>query len=560
MTSSYTPGSFSGSIPSATALTNEFAAIKAALDECLQTIAANGGNGMQAELDMNSFRILNAAMGTDPGDVVTVDQLTAFLGNAQTLADLTTAVTDNDADIAQLQSDLIALAATVTAAAGESHEINITLDAGVASASYVAAANQNSENSIAGLVFGNHVTLKWDQNDTSTSADLPNGTPTVAITTNLNGGDVYTYELKDTNGTDLGPGDWEPADVMRFSVQVPAVANGATGELTAQRLRSTTDRLNSVESVASGAATAASSAQTDATSAQSTANTAITNAAAAQTTANTANTQATTNATDITGLTTAVNDLVMNGDGTSRLLPISMGSGNAATALFGSDGTSAQQQSVLDNNLNAQFFVLFWNSPDTGVTADLGNGTPTLTFTEGGDTYSWELRDGHDDPLLEDEWQPGDLNLFIVGIPAVANGTAGIIRKVGTAASLVQLLQLKVMQLRVIPMYVPLQGTPPDATEVLFLPINTPLTIRAGSFDHQLKCRTAPAGGAATFSLVRNGVGIGVISFADGSTDGILTMATDQEYVSGDELSIEAITMNGIVSPTFTFKTFRQDI
>jgi len=104
MPSDYTPATFAAQ-PTVTQLNAELQRIKVALDAALQRDPSGPGNELEADLDMNSHRILNVLPGEDPGDVVTKAQLDNLAVGAGATADQAQAIEDNAAAIEDINSN-----------------------------------------------------------------------------------------------------------------------------------------------------------------------------------------------------------------------------------------------------------------------------------------------------------------------------------------------------------------------------------------------------------------------------------------------------------------------
>ena len=461
MASSYTPITASGGQFTATVLAAEFAKIKDSLDEMLHRVA-NVDNHMEVELDMNSHKIINVAEGLDPTDVATMANLAAVSGAnvSQIEADILQLQTDLDAlellnenqndaaslaiinanaAIAALDVRLTAAEAAIVAlqglagAAPESHEINVEL-ATPGSPVYTTVSSAASRDSITDLVEGSFLNLRWDPADGETSADLVGGGGITGLIVTNTVGQTFNYSLRDTTGSQLGPGDWEPGDALRFSIVTPAVADGAGGEARAQRSTSLAQRTFNNQ-------TAASNAQGDATQA-------LADAAAAQNLATIAN--------------------------------------NTATAA--SSSAIANLNAIIAND--ADILALQTN----------------------------------------------------LGAESSEN-------------------DLRVAAIRVVPMVIPFNGVLPDATEVIQIPLNTPITLlEAGTV---IRCRTAPSGGAATLDVKKDNVTVATITIADGAVLGtidVLDVSNEEVFAGTETLSIDTVAMNGCSDITVNFKIERQDL
>lgn len=84
-------------------------------------------------------------------------------------------------------------------------------------------------------------------------------------------------------------------------------------------------------------------------------------------------------------------------------------------------------------------------------------------------------------------------------------------------------------------------------------PVTRGFSFPAGLTGSVAVCLTAPDGGDAVVSLRKNGVEFGTITFADGSTDGVLASPSGETFVAGDAFdALTAADMFNVEDVSFT--------
>lgn len=246
MTSPYVAATFTGGIPSGTALTNAFADVKVALDQCLQRLETVG-NGMEEDLDMNGHRLLNVLKGVDPSDVATLENIADSLGTGNS-----TAIADLQTGFAQLGIDVTALETAVTnlqtlSASNQSliSAINsrsledrvVAVVASTAGGSFpgrLDTASAGDDNQISKILLHDWINIYWTTSDPSSSAIFgPGSIPRLNFTDTVTS-TGESYNLYDSDGSALGENTFEPGDTLRGNVWVKATG-GAAGSIRLHR-------------------------------------------------------------------------------------------------------------------------------------------------------------------------------------------------------------------------------------------------------------------------------------------------------------------------------------
>lgn len=83
-------------------------------------------------------------------------------------------------------------------------------------------------------------------------------------------------------------------------------------------------------------------------------------------------------------------------------------------------------------------------------------------------------------------------------------------------------------------------GQPGAGETLLRFILPRPITLPGGLPGSQGYVGTAPADGAAVFSIKKNGAGVGTLEFASGATTATFTLSSDTSFAAGDRLEVSA--------------------
>lgn len=526
MASTYTPLSLSGGIPSGTALTAEFAKLKDALDACVQR-AVLSGNDMEVDLDMNSHKLLNVIKGVDLTDVATMENLADALGNVETLQQLTNDLAALDSsvnaeiDALQLSVDTITTALAILAKRSQEDRAVAIVANGTAGGAFPGRVNTQSSGDdleLSKADLHDWVNIYWAATDNSDSSIWSNGAQSRLNFTLVNtdtgaaiSGESYT--LQDSNGDLLEAGYMEPGDTLRGNIWgLPS--NGSAGVIRIHKASSASGVSQVVFNTAIAAEVASRQAGDNALAAQ---------VAATNTTLASETTSRQTVDASLSNQITALDNAI-----DARLLSV--------------EAQLPDDDTALANDIAANAAALAQEITDTN-----GDIAGLLVTTAGNTSASNANASGLAAEITSRQTVDASLAAQVTA-EASARSSAD-----SALSDVIATLQTDVgdLQVRTMPMSFTNDAIP-DATQVMKFQV-------AEAFDllnNSLKaiCNTAPSGGTAIWSLRKNGVEFGTVTWADGSLNGTYSAWPTESFAENDIFAIVTGVQNSMTGVALTFR------